>query len=135
MTDYKKIFNFLKLDNIIDHVSDLIEAKVSVYKVEMKFEVAKIGSRLLAFIILSFILFMVVLFLSFTGATLLNEVLASRFWGYAIVTGFYLLIFILFMVLDVTEMFRKKFESFLLDEADLMSKDDVNTTKDTEDAE
>lgn len=135
MTDYKKIFNFLKLDNIIDHVSDLIEAKVSIYKVEMKFEVAKIGSRLLTFIILSFILFMVLLFLSFTGATLLNEVLNSRFWGYAIITGFYLLIFILFIVLDVSEMFRKKFESFLLDEADIISKDGDSTTKETEDVE
>jgi hypothetical protein len=135
MTDYKKIFNFLKLDNIIDHVSDLIEAKVAVYKVEMKYEVAKIGSRLLAFIILSFILFMVVLFLSFTGATLLNEVLSSRFWGYAIITGFYLLIFILFIVLDVSEMFRKKFESFLLDEADIISKGEKSTTKETEDVE
>lgn len=135
MTDYKKIFNFLKLDNIIDHVSDLIEAKVSIYKVEMKFEVAKIGSRLLTFIILSFILFMVLLFLSFTGATLLNEVLNSRFWGYAIITGFYLLIFILFIVLDVSEMFRKKFESFLLDEADIISKEGDHTTKEAEDVE
>ena len=114
MSDYKKIFNFLKLDSIIDHISDLIEAKIEVYKVEMKYEAAKIGSRLITFIILSFILFMVLLFLSFTLSTFLNDVLQSRFWGYAIVTSFYILIFVLFIVFNVSEIFRKKFEELLI---------------------
>jgi len=114
MSDYKKIFNFLKLDSIVDHISDLIEAKIEVYKVEMKYEAAKIGSRLITFIILSFILFMVLLFLSFTLSTFLNELLQSRFWGYAIVTGFYILIFVLFIILNIAEIFRKKFEEMLI---------------------
>ena len=114
MSDYKKIFSFLKLDNIVDHVSDLVEAKVDIYKLELKYEVAKIGSRLITFIILSFISFMVLIFLSFTLSTFLNEILDSKFWGFAIVTGIYILVFVLFVVFDVSEIFRKKFEEALI---------------------
>ena len=114
MSDYKKIFNFLKLDNIVDHVSDLVEAKVDIYKLELKYEVAKIGSRLITFIILSFLSFMVLLFLSYTLSTFLNEILDSKFWGFAIVTGIYILVFVLFVVFDVSEIFRKKFEEALI---------------------
>lgn len=130
MSDYKKIFNFLKLDTIVDHISDLIEAKIEVYKVELKYEAAKVGSRLITFIILSFILFMVLLFLSFTLSTFLNDVLESRFWGYAIVTAFYTLIFVLFILLNITEVFRRKFEEMLIgnEESDT-SKPEADTSK------
>ena len=114
MSDYKKIFSFLKLDNIVDHISDLVEAKVDIYKLELKYEVAKIGSRLITFIILAFLSFMVLLFLSFTLSTFLNEILVSKFWGFAIVTGIYILVFVLFVVFDVSEIFRKKFEEALI---------------------
>ena len=89
MTDYKKLLSFLKIDNIIDHISDLIEAKIEVYKIELKFEASKIGARLLSFIILSFFISLIVIFLSFSAAALINHLLDSRFWGYVIVTGFW----------------------------------------------
>jgi uncharacterized membrane protein YqjE len=115
MSDYKKIFHFLKLDNIIDHISELIEAKIELYKIELKLEATRFGALFITFMILSFLIFMALLFLSFTLATYLNTVLESRYWGHAIVTAFYLLVFGLLLLLNIYEKIRRRLEKLLVE--------------------
>lgn len=126
MADYKKLLSFLKIDNIIDHISELIEAKIEVYKVELKYEVAKIGARLLSFIILSFFISLIVIFLSFSAATLINSLMESRYWGFFIVTGFYTLLVILYLSFKVNLGIQHFFEKVLIGDTEFDSEENSN---------
>ena len=123
MSDYKKIFNFLKLDNIVDHISELIEAKIEIYKVELRIEAAKLGSLIITFVILSILIFIALILLSFTVANYLNDVLDSKYWGHAIVTGFYFLVFVLLVALNIYEKIRTRIEKMMFEE-----KEEPNTS-------
>lgn len=123
MADYKKLLSFLKIDNIIDHISELIEAKVEVYKVELKYEVAKIGAKLLSFIILSFFISLIVIFLSFSAATLINSLMDSRYWGFVIVTGFYTLLVVLYLSFKVNLGIQHFFEKMLIGDTEFDSEE------------
>lgn len=113
MADYKKIMNFLKVDSIIDDIVAIVEAKVELLKIELKEEAAKAVTKIISAIVLGLLLFLIVIFVSITIATLLNHFLESRFWGFAIVTGFYLLLLLAFKVFKVGEKLEQKIEMSL----------------------
>jgi len=101
MADYKKLLSFLKVDSIFDDLSAIVEAKVELLKIELKEEAAKTATKLISAVFLGLMVFLIVIFLSITIATLLNYFLESNFLGYAIVTLFYLLLLIGFKVFKV----------------------------------
>ncbi len=101
MADYKKLLSFLKVDSIFDDLTAIVEAKIELLKIELKEEAAKTASKLISAIFLGLMVFLIVIFLSITIATLLNYFLESNFWGYAIVTLFYLLLLVAFKVFKV----------------------------------
>ncbi len=101
MADYKKLLSFLKVDSIFDDLTAIVEAKVELLKIELKEEAAKTAAKLISAVFLGLMVFLIVIFLSITIATLLNYFLESNFWGYAIVTLFYLLLLIGFKVFKV----------------------------------
>lgn len=119
-----KLFKFLRLDAIIDNLTGLIETRIELAKIEMKEEVAKIGARIIAGVVLSFLLVMIIIFLSFSVATWINSLLESTYWGYFIITGFYLVFFILIIVLKAHIWLQQKIESSLIDTEENPEEDD-----------
>ena len=105
MADYKKLLSFLKI------------------KVELKYEVAKIGAKLLSFIILSFFISLIVIFLSFSAATLSNSLMDSRYWGFVIVTGFYTLLVVLYLSFKVNLGIQHFFEKMLIGDTEFDSEE------------
>lgn len=110
MADYKKIMGFLKVDSIIDDLVAIVEAKVELLKIELKEEAAKAVTKIISAIVLGLLMFLIVIFLSITIATVINHLMESRFWGFAIVTGFYLLLLIGFKVFKVGDKLERQIE-------------------------
>ena len=111
-----KLFRFLKIDVIIEHLTGLIEARLELAKLEIKEEVAKVGARIIAGVVMAFLLVMIIIFLSLSLATLGNSLLDSQYWGYFIVTGFYLLILLLLILFKVHVRLQKAIENMLIED-------------------
>ncbi len=109
MADYKKLLSFLKVDSIFDDLIAIIEAKVELLKIELKEEAAKAATKIISAIFLGIMVFFIIIFLSITIATLLNELLNSHFWGFAIITGFYILLLVAFKLFNI----GKKLENYI----------------------
>ena len=110
-----KLFKFLRIDAIIENLTGLIEARMELAKLELKEEVAKAGARIIAGVVLAFLLVMIIIFVSITLATWLNYLLESMFFGYLIVTGFYLLVLGLLIAFKAHVWLQQKIEGMLID--------------------
>jgi hypothetical protein len=110
-----KLFKFLRIDAILENLTGLIEARMELAKLEIKEEVAKVGARIIAGVVLAFLLVMIIIFMSITLATWLNYLLESVFFGYLIVTGFYLLVLVLLIAFKVHVWLQQKIEGMLID--------------------
>jgi hypothetical protein len=110
-----KLFKFLRIDAILENLTGLIEARMELAKLEIKEEVAKVGARIIAGVVLAFLLVMIIIFMSITLATWLNYLLGSVFFGYLIVTGFYLLVLALLIAFKVHVWLQQKIEGMLID--------------------
>ncbi|MEN8248614.1 MAG: phage holin family protein [Bacteroidota bacterium] len=119
-----KLFKFLRLDAIIDNLTGLIETRIELAKIEMKEEVAKIGARIIAGVVLAFLLVMIIIFLSISAATWINSLMESTYMGYVIVTGFYLVVFILIIILKAHVWLQQKIESGLIDTEETSEEDE-----------
>jgi Putative Actinobacterial Holin-X, holin superfamily III len=91
------IFKFLRLDNLMEHLSGYVETKVALAKLEIREEVAHVVARgIISLIVLLFgLLFLV--FLSLALARYLNTLFANEFAGYLIVGGAFGLIFLILL--------------------------------------
>lgn len=119
-----KLFKFLRIDAIIENLTGLIEARMELAKLEIKEEAAKIGARIVAAIVFSFLLVMIIIFLSLSVATLLNSVLESLFLGYVIITGFYLLVLVLLIAFKAHIWLQQKIEDGLINFVDTKEEDE-----------
>ena len=113
MADYKKLLSFLKVDTIFDDLTAIVEAKVELLKIELKEEAAKTASKLISAVFLGIMVFLIVIFLSVTIASLLNYFLSSNYWGYAIVTLFYTLLLVGYKVFNVGKKLEIRIEESL----------------------
>ena len=113
-----RLFKFLKIDSIIENLTGLIETRLELAKIEMKEELAKIGARIIAMVVFSFLAVMIFIFFSIWMATLLNALIGSMWAGYAIVTGFYFLVLILLVVFKVHVILQAKIEDALMENVD-----------------
>ena len=119
-----KLFKFLRIDAIIENLTGLIEARLELAKLELKEEVAKAGARIIAGVVLAFLLVMIIIFVSITLAAWLNFLLDSMFFGYLIVTGFYLLVLLLLIAFKVHIWLQQKIEGMLIDTEETDQKDE-----------
>ena len=119
-----KLFKFLRIDAIIENLTGLIEARMELAKLELKEEVAKAGARIIAGVVIAFLLVMIIIFLSITLATWLNYMLDSMFFGYLIVTGFYLLVLGLLIAFKAHVWLQQKIEGMLIDTEDTDQSDE-----------
>lgn len=103
------IFRFLKLDNLIEHVSGYIDSRVELLKVEIREDVAKVLARALMACAVLFLALLFLLFFSVGFAHYLNTLFESPYTGYWIVAAIYGLPCIGFIVFrkDISRYFER----------------------------
>jgi len=114
LQEKSKLFKFLRFDAIIEHLTGLIEAKLELVKLELKEEVARTGARIIAAVVFSFLLVMIVIFISLALATFLNHLIGNPYIGYFIVTGFYILVLVLLIAFKAHVWLQEKIEAMLI---------------------
>jgi len=117
LEEKKGIFGFLKIDKLANNLIKFIESRVELLKLEIREEAAEKGARLLILSIFVVLFLFFMLFLSFFLSDYLNQILKSSFWGYGIVSGFYLLLIILLASIrrpfNLKERIRKNITNYL----------------------
>lgn len=104
------ILKFLRIDNLASNATGYIETRVKLLKLEIKDDVAKLLSKGLAQATIIFFAFLFLVFLSIGIAEYLNTLFINSFEGYLIVSGFYLILFLL--LLTFRKSLHKMFEAF-----------------------
>jgi hypothetical protein len=89
------IFKFLKVDFLLESLSNYIETRVSLIKKEIKDEVARQLSKVIVFIFVMTLILFAIGFISTGLAFLIGELVENMYAGFMIVGGFYLFISIL----------------------------------------
>jgi hypothetical protein len=89
------IFKFLKVDFLLESLSNYIETRVSLIKKEIKDEVARQLSKVIVFIFVMTLILFAIGFMSTGLAFLIGELVENMYAGFMIVGGFYLFISIL----------------------------------------
>lgn len=90
---------FLKIDELIDTLTEYIKIKLELIKLNMVEELSEIIAHVIAlFLILTVFMFFLA-FGSITLGTFLNHLWESSYLGYATVTGVYLVILLFFVYL------------------------------------
>ena len=89
------IFKFLKVDFLLESLSNYIETRVSLIKKEIKDEVARQLSKVIVFIFVMTLILFAIGFISTGLAFLIGEWVENMYAGFMIVGGFYLIISII----------------------------------------
>jgi hypothetical protein len=83
------IFKFLRLDNLIEHLSGYIETRVELIKIEIREEIAMVISHALTVGVLFLLGLLFLVFFSIGAALFLNGYFNSSSAGFWIVSGIY----------------------------------------------
>lgn len=112
------IVKFLRLENLVDHLSGYVETKVALVKMEIREEVAHALSRGLVSLVVMLFGFLFLLFLSIGVAQYINTFFEGEYVGYWIVGGFFGFVFAILLIFKksilhslekrLIEMIRKK---------------------------
>ena len=105
------ILKFLRLDNLIEHVSGFLEARVDLMQTEIREDVSKAIARGVVTVVLFLVAFLCLIFLSIGFAHLLNRLEGSTDFGYWVVAGVYGATFLLLMVFrkNILQYFEQQF--------------------------
>lgn len=106
-----KIFKILHLDNLIDNASGYVEARLELYKIEIREDVAKVLSKALIYMTIGFFGFLLLIFFSVGLALFLNRYFAEAYIGFWIIGGIYGLAFLILLVFrkSINKDFEKHF--------------------------
>jgi uncharacterized membrane protein YqjE len=85
------ISKFLKLDHLMENLTGYVETRIEILKYDLKEDLSKGAAKILVFLGLGMIATFFVFFTTFAVAFMLADYLGT-FEGFAIVSGFYLLI-------------------------------------------
>lgn len=91
MNQPRGLLKLLKLDSLIHNLTSYMETRIALVKAEAKDDIMKAMRAAMIYGAIAVLALFFVLFLSFTIALAFNALLDSWFWGFAIVTGFYLI--------------------------------------------
>ena len=90
-----------KTDSMIGNLMGYIDTRIDLVKLDVQMKLKSGFVSLLHAVMLGFAAFMALIFLNIFIGLLLNDLLDSHFWGFGIVTLFYvILLVILFMGID-----------------------------------
>ena len=131
MAARNKLFSLFNFDSILESLSGYIENRIELFKLEVKDEASRAIAKLIVLLILNLLLLLVLLFASAGAAMWLNHVLDHDYWGYMIVAGFYLTLFILIITLKEAIGLEKGIQRILrgiFDDLDFQDDDDGNVS-------
>lgn len=109
MNQPRGILKLLKVDSLINNLTEYVETRIAIIKAEAKDDIMKTMRAAMIFGAIAVLGLFFLLFLSLTIALALNAVLDSWFWGFAIVTGVYLVILIVLYSLRNSEKVKMMF--------------------------
>lgn len=109
MNQPRGLLKLLKVDSLITNISEYVETRIAIVKAEAKDDVMKAMRAAMIFGSIAVLGLFFLLFLSLTIALALNTVLDSWFWGFAIVTGVYLIILVVLYSLRNSEKVKMMF--------------------------
>lgn len=90
------ISDYFKLDELKDNLLNLIEAKFELKKLDIQEKIEGLVSGILVKIVMGIFLVMVFFFLNILLAVGLNYLTKTSWAGYAILTGLYLVLWLIF---------------------------------------
>ncbi len=85
-------------DSLISNLTGYLDTRIDIVRLEVQEKVATTLVATLHGVSLAILALFFLIFLSVFAGLALNEALDSSFWGFGIVTGFYLVLLILFLV-------------------------------------
>ena len=88
----KGLLKFLKLEELVQNLSEYVENKIAITKLEYKQKIADVLATVAIMLPVAVLGLFAFLFLNIGAAMGINVWLDSRAWGFVIVGGFYLLI-------------------------------------------
>lgn len=97
MADKNGILNFLKLDSIVEKLLKLVESKIEIAKIEIKKDLSQFLAKALVMAILSALGLIFFLFLNVGFGFLIGTWIGNTYSGFFIISGVYLLLFLLFL--------------------------------------
>ena len=92
------ILKFLRLDNLVEHISGYVEARIELMKADIRRDVATALTRSMVMVALFFIGFLFLIFFSIGLAHFLNRFFEASYIGYWSVAGFYGATFLVLLV-------------------------------------
>ena len=93
-----EVFRLLGIDSLIRSLSDYVEARVELVKMEVRDEISRHLSRFFVVLLTLLLFFMAFGFLSITAGLYLNEILESSWQGFLMVGIGYLVLAILILL-------------------------------------
>jgi uncharacterized membrane protein YqjE len=87
-----------KTDSIIANLMGYIDTRIDLIKLDLQTKLKNVFVSTIHGVLLGLVAVMVLLFLNIFIALLLNDLLDSRYWGFGIVTLFYLILLVILVV-------------------------------------
>ena len=98
----ESILKFLRLDNIIQHMTGYVETRIELMKADVREDLVLAISRSMVMVALFFMGFLFLIFFSIGLAQFLNRFFEKSYAGYCLVAGIYGATFLILLV------FRKR---------------------------
>jgi len=102
------------INTVIDKVTEYLKIKGEKIKLDIIASVSKIMAYVICFILLLLIGFFFLVFASITAGAVINQALESNYLGYLIITGFYLIVLIIILILLRTRKIQNLIEKTLV---------------------
>jgi hypothetical protein len=102
------------INNLLDKLSAYIQIKGEKIKLDVIAQVSKLLGHFIAFLMVGLIGFFFFIFGSIALGAYLNLVLEITYYGYLILSGFYLVLMIIVFLLMRTKAIQKWMESFFI---------------------
>ena len=109
MNQPRGLLKLLKLDSLINTIIDYAETRIGLVQAEVKDTIMAAMRAAMIYGSIAVLGLFFVLFLSLTIALALNALLDSAFWGFAIVTGLYLIMVVTLYLLRNSEKVKMMF--------------------------
>ena len=85
------------LREIYDEVRNIADTRIDLFKLDMVEKLSKLIYLILLVLVILIIVSIILIFLSLTAAVFLGNLFGSASVGYMIITGFYILLFLIFL--------------------------------------
>lgn len=112
------------INNLLDKLSAYIQVRGEKIKLDIIAQVSKLLAHFVGFLLVGLVGFFFFVFGSIALGAFLNELLESVYYGYLILTGFYLLLLIIVLLLLRSRKIQKWLEAFFVNLSENIESDE-----------